>query len=254
MVESNTTMAAITERINGIKNLLLTLELELNQLKKQNFISNRAFLKRKQRISALHRKYTLLLEANKNDLKNTPLNGLDLDFLVPPGYLRCPEDTQTCMKFLKNYNAYVASLLKQCSSIAGFMQKAHEGSGYSFFLTFKLSQIRRKIISFERKLASLQDEEGKWKNYAKGVCEELHNIRFEFASIAHLGGYASNTDHELKSDYVLLDHIATRLAKLEAEIEVTISQNSYFSNWLAFQEWKIVQKLPMIKPFMRLNR
>ena len=220
------------ELVESFLHRLLSLEIELKQLYRENSINKKQYTKKMNLIKNVQDKIS---KYQKNDEeKNRSFKEEASPNHIPDLQSRSPEETALCIKYFENMCEKTSVLLDESKEVVKILQATLKGRMFTFLAFLDLSKLRKQMLNLDHQKEALQHKKIKWDQFIEEV---LNKTR-----LVSLSGYNQSKTQMLKNYFFELEQLHKEIVSLSLESERIEDDLNLKENWLSFQEWRITHQ------------
>ncbi|MFK7826552.1 MAG: hypothetical protein AB8G05_20590 [Oligoflexales bacterium] len=226
--------ASLGDLVERYQHRILTLELDLRQMGREESISSSQYKKRVLLMKQL-RLHLQLLEQRVEE-KEQGIQGGDTLTGIPTCASRSPEETLVCLRYFAECLNMAKTLVGDCEGVVNLMRTTLRGRRFQFMTLLDLSRLRRRLLLLNQKIQSFENVKPEWSKYIGEVLKIIKtpsSYRIELPRLKIL-----------KNSYFELEKVNQEIIALSLQCEKEEDEQALKENWLSFQEWKVSQLGP----------
>ena len=226
--------ATLGDLVERYQHRILTLELDLRQMGREESINSNQYKKRVLLLKQL-RLNLQSLEQRIEEREQGILGGESLTG-IPNSVSRSPEETLVCLRYFSECLNMAKTLVEECQSVVNLMRATLRGRRFQFMTLLDLSRLRRKLLGLAQKIQSFENVKPEWASFIDEVLKTIRtpsSYRIELPRLKIL-----------KNSYFELEKVNQEIVALSLQCEKEEDELIIKENWLSFQEWKVSQLGP----------
>ena len=217
---------------------ILTLELDLRQMGREDAINSSQYKSRVLLLKQL--RLSLQLLEKKVEEKEQGIQGGAALMGIPTSASRSPEETRICLRYFSECLGLAKAMVDESQSVVSLLRATLRGRRFQFMTLLDLSRLRRKLLHLTQKIQSFENVKTEWGDF---VVEVLKRIKTPSSFRSELPKLKI-----LRNSYFEMEKMNQEIVSLSLQCEKEEDELVLKENWLSFQEWKIAQNDPTALP------
>lgn len=227
-------LATLGDLLERYQHRILTLELDLRQMGREDSINSSQYKKRVLLLKQL--RLNLQLLDKRIEESEQGIQGGQTFAGIPTSASRSPEETQVCVRYFSECLKIAKTMFKDSENVVDLLRTTLRGRRFQFMTLLDLSRLRRKLLLLTQKIQSFEDIKPQWSDYVTEVLKRIKTPSSYRSELSRL--------QILRYSYLEMEKVNQEIVALSLQCEKEEDELVLKENWLSFQEWKVSQFEP----------